>query len=129
MNFFLTILGLFIPKASAVTLDQIGSGPGISDMWSQIKDVFPMSSEGANLPDTLFGKINTTILGLIAGVGVAMLIYAGVKMMSGGGNEEGFNEAKKIATNVVIGLIAAMVADAVIVYAVTLLTAAAGGGA
>ncbi len=127
MLFLRTMFGALIPKAFAVTLDQVGSGPGISDMWSKIQEVFPFSSEGASLPGTVFDKVNEVILGLIAGVAVAMLTYAGVRMMSSGGGEEGYNQAKKIAINVAIGLIAAMLADVVIVYAVSLLTTVAGG--
>ena len=127
MGFILSILGWFIPSAHAVSLSQVGDGPGISDMWSQIQDLFPFSGEGADLPATIFDKVNEVVLGLIAGVAVAMLIYAGIRMMSTGGGEEGYTEAKKIAINVGIGLIAALVADVFILYAADLLTRMAGG--
>jgi hypothetical protein len=51
-------------------------------------------------------------------------IVAGLKMVQG--TEEGYGEGKKIIMYTTLGLVAAMCADAVIFYVVTLLQRAAG---
>lgn len=132
MTFLLSIFGLLIPRAFAASIDELGQGiwgsaPGIDAMWSSIRDLFPFTGEGADAPGTLLDTINTAVLAIIALVAVALVVYAGIRMIAGGGNEEGFTEAKKILKNVAIGLLCAMLADVVIMYIADFVTKAAGG--
>ncbi len=118
-------LGSLVPRAFARNLETLGSGsPGIDAMWGMIDAVFPHTNIGGNGLAFVLLRITDFILKTIGGLAVVMLIYAGIRMIAG--REEGLAEGKKIALYAVLGLIAAMCADAVVVYGRVLIQAAAG---
>lgn len=63
---------------------------------------------GSGLPSgdvrILAARVITVILGLLGIIAVSLIIYAGFKWMTAGGNEEGVETAKKTLTAAVIGL-------------------------
>ena len=121
-----SFIARFIPAASAATIEKLGSGsPGVDDMWSRIKSVFPHTDLGSGSVAFFTNYIQMFILGTIGAMAVVGYIMAGTKMVQG--TEEGFGEGKKIITYTSLGLIAAICADGVIYYAITLLQRAAGG--
>ena len=120
-------IGSLFPKAYAVTVDTIGRGaPGIDEMWANIRKVFPHTDLGKDGLAFIFLSIIHFILNTIGAVAVLAIIYAGIKMITGG--EEGLGEAKKILMYSAGGLIAAICSNAVIAYACVLIQQAAGGG-
>jgi len=64
----------------------------------------PNASAQGNLGDNIAQIINY-FLGMLGLVAVAMLIYAGVLMVTAAGDEEAIGKAKKIITYAVIGIV------------------------
>lgn len=115
MSFLLWSIGRFVPKAFARNIEQLGSGsPGIDAMWAEIVSLFPYTSAGEDGVALILLKIVDIILRSIGGLAIVMIIYAGIRVMTGG--DEGLGEAKKILMYSAIGLIAALCADAVVIY-------------
>jgi hypothetical protein len=124
MHLLSSLIGHIVPKVFARNIETLGSGtPGIDQMWDMITSVFPHTDIGSDGLAFVLLKITDFILKTIGGLAVVMLIYGGIKMITGG--EEGLGEGKKIIMYSLIGLIAAMVADAVVVYTQVIINAAA----
>jgi hypothetical protein len=73
---------------------------------------------------TLGQNITTIInfaLGLLGLVAVAFLIYAGVLMVTAGGNEEQVGKAKKIITYAVIGIVIILLSYTIVQFVTTAL--------
>jgi cytochrome bd-type quinol oxidase subunit 2 len=73
---------------------------------------------------TLGQNITTIInyfLGLLGLIAVAFLIYAGVLMVTAGGNEEQVKKAKKIITYSVIGIVIILLAFTIVQFVATAL--------
>lgn len=116
----------FIPTAYAQVLTSIGTAsPGVSGMWEAVCSTVPFCGVGRNAPLVLGLKIINFLLMMIGGTAVAVIIYAGIKLIISRGNDEGLTEAKKIAGYAAAGLILATVADAVVNYAIYLVNIAA----
>ncbi|MFA6038862.1 MAG: hypothetical protein WCV62_04995 [Candidatus Peribacteraceae bacterium] len=127
MASLIRLLSAFLPTAHAVELQEIGQGgPGIDRMWQMISSIFPFSFGAEMTPQAIFYSINVLILTTIASVAVVLLGYAAVRITTSGFDEQGIAQAKTIAKNVVIGLLAAMVADAVVYWVFELILAIAG---
>ncbi len=127
MSFFHFLSGLFIPAAYAMSIDNFGTAnAGVSSMWADICSTVPFCDIGNTAPTVLGLKIVNFILQMIGGVAVAVLIYAGIKMIISHGNDEGLSDAKKISLYAGLGLIFAMIADAVVQYGINIIEAAAG---
>lgn len=102
-------------SAYAANIEQLGSeDPSINAMWMIIKDSFPHTDIGNGGVAFIALKITDIILKTIGGLAVVMILWAGIRMITGG--EEGLGESKKILLYAVAGLIAAMCADAVVLY-------------
>ena len=120
------LFSLLAPVASAAGVDQIGTGaPGVDEMWNAIRATFPFTDIGGGGVTFVAMKIVAILLSTISAVGVLMIIYGGVKMIASG-SEEGFTEAKKLVMYTSAGLICAMLADAIVIYVITLLNQVAG---
>lgn len=117
---------LSVPVAHATTTlqDAFKNGDGLSSMWSQMAAWFPHTSSAGNLVEDLTGRIYTIFKETIGWVAAALLAYGGVRLSFGGVNEEGVSAWKSTMKNVLIGLIAAMVAEAFLMFLVTLFEAA-----
>ena len=72
------------------------------------------------LGQSITGIINY-FLGLLGLIAVAFLIYAGVLMVTAGGNEEQVAKAKKIITYAVIGLIIVILSFAIVQFVASVL--------
>ncbi len=121
LSFALFILRLVTPVAHAAGIEQIGSGaPGIDQMWSTIRSTFPFTDVGAGGVSFLALKVTAFILSMLSAIAALMLVYGGLKMITAG-SEEGFGEAKKILIYTAAGLVCAMLADAVVIYVISIL--------
>ena len=94
-------------------------------MWGMIRSVFPHTGLGAYGFNFVMLAIINFILNTISALAVVMLIYGGIKLTTG--SEDALGEAKKVVTYSILGLIAAMCADAIVLYAMYVIKAAAGG--
>jgi hypothetical protein len=69
-------------------------------------------------------KVIQTAMGLLGIVAVLIILYAGFKWMTAGGNEESVGEAKKILTAGIVGLIIIISAYAIASFVVSSLVTA-----
>ncbi len=76
----------------------------------------------------IIGRIIQAALGLVGVVLLGYIIYAGYLWMTGGGNEEKIEEAKKIIRNAVIGLVIILSAFAIAQFIISKLIGATSGG-
>ncbi len=126
MHFLHAIVGFLIPSAHAQIVSNIGNAnPGVAGMWQSVCNTVPFCGVGRGAPKLIYLKVTNVLLLLIGGIAVAVLIYAGIKLTISRGNDEGLTDAKKIATYAAAGLILAVIADAVVLYVITLTNAAA----
>ena len=126
MHTLLSFIGRFASVAHAQVLQNVGTAnPGVSSMWKTICATMPFCSIGTGAPALLFLKITGFLLVMIGGVAAAALIYAGIRIIMSRGQDEGMSEGKKIATYALLGLVLAIIADAVVLYAVQLVNIAA----
>lgn len=97
--------------------------PGVQGMWAQIRSsVFDESDlAGGNLVESFTNAVIFFVFPLIGGAAVLLLIYAGIKMISGQGKDESFTEAKTIIFYALAGVVLAVLAATIIGYAVTFL--------
>lgn len=105
------LLHSFIGTAHAAN---VGSGPGVSDMWDTICSTLPYCDLGTDAPGFFSQRIVNFLFPLIVGVAICAIIYAGIKMITGG--EEGFTEAKTIMVYALVGLILATLTGSVFVF-------------
>jgi len=100
----------FIETAHA----QVGSGPGVDAMWETICSTLPYCDLGTNAPAFFSQRIVNFIFPLIVGAAVCVVIYAGIKMITGG--EEGYTEAKTIIMYGLVGIVLATLTGSVFVF-------------
>jgi len=81
----------------------------INNAFAQRSDFFREGEQpGATAPGTLGSNITLLInyfLGLLGLIAVAFLIYAGVLMVTAGGNDEQVTKARKVIMYAVIGIV------------------------
>lgn len=106
----LQILLSFIETAHA----QVGSGPGVDEMWGTICSSLPYCDLGTEAPAFFSQRIVNFVFPLIVGAAVCGFIYAGIKMITGG--EEGFGEAKTIIMYTLGGLVISILTGSVFVF-------------
>lgn len=108
IRIFLLLIGFQIAHA------QVGSGPGVDEMWSTICSTLPYCDLGTDAPREFSQKIVNFLFPLIIAAAVCVIIYAGIKMIMGG--EEGFTEAKTIIEYAAIGLVLATLTGTIFVF-------------
>ncbi len=87
-------------EATTYSMDSIGSSLGLGN---------------GDLKQTVMNILNLA-LGLLALVAVVMIIIGGFTWLTAGGNEEKVDQAKKIISAAVIGLIIVLLAWAVVIF-------------
>ncbi len=104
-------------KMSAITASLNVFGVNAFAQGSAILD--PTNAPDATAPGTLDQNITQIInyfLGTLGLVAVAFLIYAGVLMVTAGGNDEQVSKAKKIITYAAIGIIIVLLSWAIVSF-------------
>ncbi len=147
MRFLFTFAGLTITKVHARVIEQLGGcnpqlqpgcqqatgaplggyAPGIGAMWGQLKQTFPHTDWGSRGLEFILAIITHLILRMIGGIAVLMIVYGGIRMIMTVYDENGHAEAKKIVVAACVGLILAIAADVIVLYAQYLTCLAAGG--
>ncbi len=100
-------LGLFslphpVAAQTAFTVEDLGTTLGLGS---------------ADLKDVVINVIKW-VLGILALVGVVMLIYAGVLWMTSAGNAEKIDRAKRIIVSALIGLVIVLISWAIVTYVI-----------
>lgn len=92
-SFLILVCGALAPlPAATVTADPLGIDYGAQ-----------AGLAGGDLRYTVASIINIA-LGLLGTIALVLIVYAGFKWMTAGGNEDAVSEAKKILSQAVIGL-------------------------
>lgn len=125
MKLLLSIIGIPTAYAASVLTGVGSADPGVAAMWSEICSVMPFCTVGTSAPLLVTLKLTGVILLFIGAAAVAMFIYAGIRIIISRGNEEGLGEAKKIAMYAALGIALAILADAIVYYAIGLVNLAA----
>lgn len=79
-------------------------------------------------PRLIIGRIIQIVLSFLAALAVILVIYAGFKWMTSGGDEGKIDEAKKTLRNAIIGLIIIMSSWAIVTFVLAQLSGLLGGG-
>jgi hypothetical protein len=114
----LAIILAFLPEsASAVGIATItASTPGSTAMWSYIGTYLPYFG-GGNVAPLIIGTIViNTVVSLIGGASVAIIIYSSIQMSLTGFSEESLTKGKKTITYAAMGLVFAILSEAIIIY-------------
>jgi len=93
-----------------------------SGLWDnpQGGSATPNAAAQGTLGDNIAQIINY-FLGMLGLVAVAMLIYAGVLMVTAQGNDEGIDKAKKIITYAVIGIVVIVLSFTIVQFVTSVL--------
>ena|SRR3990167_7626777 len=117
------LLSLLIGTAHAVRLENAGTwtvdgsiNAAVASMWVKICMTLPFCTVGANAPAFLAMKLIRFISSLILGVGVLVMIYAGIKVTLSEGSDESVTEAKKIGMWAASGIGLSILARVVVEY-------------
>jgi hypothetical protein len=123
MRFSAFLLGILLPgTASAEGLADIGNGYAAST-WAQACTILPYCGMGANGIVIITGIVINTILWLVGSAAVIVILYAAIRMITSAGNDETVRKAwKETILYAALGLIATVLADAIINYVFSLVT-------
>ena len=128
MTGLLSLIGLLTPRVSAAVIEQLGTGaPGIDNMWGQFKQIFPHTDLGSQGLAFVILMVTNIILRFIGGIAVLMIIYGGIRMIMTVYDENSHGEAKKIVLSACIGLVLTVLADAIVMYVISVVQLATGG--
>ncbi len=105
---------LFLFVGTAFAQGGLGEGPGVSEMWSIICSTLPFCDIGTDAPAFFAQRIVNFLFPLIVAAAVCAVIYAGIKMITGG--EDGYGEAKTIIWYTGIGLILAILTSTIFAF-------------
>lgn len=105
------LLPLLIGRAEAV---EVGSGPGVGEMWASICTTLPFCNLGTAAPAFFSQRIVSFLFPLIVAAAVCVLIYAGIRMITKG--EEGYTEAKTIFLYVALGIVLSLLTSAIVAF-------------
>lgn len=75
----------------------------------------PGSNQSENLID-FAGKLMGMLLKLVASIGIVVVIYGGIKMMTSQGNSTGVDKGKKAITEAIVGIILVFISYLIISF-------------
>lgn len=118
---FVAALGLaasaafFVPTAKAQDINDTLSGLNqsanqVNAFKEQAKD---NTGYGTDFLNTKVGQIVGLVLSFVGVVFLALMIYAGIRWMTAGGNESTISEAKSLILNAIIGIVVVFAAYAI----------------
>jgi len=120
--FFLAVLGIaasaafFVPAARAQDVSDTISGLNQSaNQVTAFKDqtTKPGGFFGSAFLNTKIGQVVGLVLSFVGVVFLILMIYAGIKWMTAGGNENVISEAKSLLINAIIGIVIVFAAYAI----------------
>jgi hypothetical protein len=124
MIYFHALIGFLVPLASARTLENAGSGnPAIQRMWIAICSILTCSlPSGDSLLVALVNALVSFLFPLISVVATCLIIYAGITIVISNGSEDKIGEAKKIIMYACVGVVLALMTDAILRFAASYLS-------
>ncbi len=117
------VIGMFVSRAFAETLDKAGAGAnGVDAMWASICSVMPCSVPTGNLVTYLSLRIINFIFPFISVVAVILIIYSGILIITSNGSEDKVSEGKKIIMYAGVGLVLSLLTTAILNFFVGWIT-------
>ena len=113
MKKIFTTISASLGLIALTTVNALAAGGGF---WNNPQTGAPPTSVSQ---DTIGGSITNLInyfIGILGLISVAFLIYAGVLMVTAGGDEEQVGKSKKIITFAVIGLVIIMLSWGIVSF-------------
>lgn len=104
---------LFAQQASAMGLSDIGAG-FMSGMWTDVCTILPYCGQGASGVAIVTGIMIKTVLWLIGSGAVLIILFAAVRIVASGGNDEMVSKGKKMILYAVLGLLFAVLASIIV---------------
>lgn len=106
------IAGYLIPVAHAQ--DKWGNNaPGVSEMWKMISESLFTQ---ANPVTAITTNVVAFLFPLIGAAAVILIIYAGIKMITGQGKDDTITQAKTIVLYALVGVILAILSSTIVLY-------------
>jgi len=110
---------MIIAPMFALSLVALPTQAQEADLWGEqegaIDDSIGLGSED---PRVIIARVINIALGFLGIVAVVIILLAGFKWMTGGGNEDKIEEAKKLLTAGVIGLVIILAAWGIATFVV-----------
>lgn len=108
---------LLIPSAHAQLAGVGSSNPAVANMWSTICSTVPFCALSANsAPGYFAGKVILIVQSLITAVAIIMIIYASIQLSAVSVDESRKDEAKKIITYALAGIVLTLISGTLINY-------------
>lgn len=123
MQLLSAIVGFLATRAHAADDIWGTENAGVRAMWQRIRGTVYDQSDlgGGNLVDSLSSAIRNFVFPMVGGAAVILIIYAGLKLVTGRGKDETLSEAKTITMYALLGVVLAVLATVVIGYVGTFL--------
>ena len=103
---------LLLETAQAASIQDIGGGPGISQMWGFLS---PLPHVGDNAILVITAIVINTVLWAIGSAAVLMILYGALRMITSGGNDEAVRKAwREIILYACLGLIFAVLSSIIV---------------
>lgn len=130
ITLFSLLIGLlFTPIASAMGLGDIGMGDKFSGsfkgMWDDVCTILPYCKKGDMGVGIVTGIIIKTVLWIIGSGAVLMILYAAVRIVASGGNDEMITKGKKVIFYAALGLLFAVAASVIVNFVFSFVTGVA----
>lgn len=111
------MFGTLVSTAHAASLDQWGqNGPGVAQMWQTIRNTLYTQQDPVT---ALSGAVTNFIFPLVGAGALIMVLYAGLRMITGEGKDESWTKAKEIILYALLGVVLAVLASVIIGYFAT----------
>ena len=112
------IVALFAGRAKAAGIEAVGGGsnPSINQMWNDATSMLPYRGLGGQGVQLVVGLIVNTVTWFIGVSAVIIILVAALYMVTGAGNEEKIGKGKKLILYAAVGLILAVLTNAIINY-------------
>lgn len=114
---FAILAFLFVPLLTLPAAAQTTANFGLDNVNEGLDGTLSNSD-----PRAIIGRIINVALGFLGVIAVAIILLGGFKWMTAGGNEEKIESAKKLLTAAIIGLVIILLAWAIVIFAIGVLS-------
>lgn len=124
MRFLLFLIGLTLPHATqAFGIQQTGGGPGIAGMWGKIAGSNTLPHVGDDIFIVSTSIIINAVRLTIGGAAIAVILYAAIRMITSGGNDQTVQDAwKKTIFFACLGLALTILSDEIMNFIINLVS-------
>lgn len=122
MKTFVVLIGFLFPAiAYADGLAQVGAGTA-NAVWAQVCTMLPYCGGGFDGVKVITTIVSNVILWMIGPAAVIIILYASIRLVTSGGNDETVRKSlKEIILYALLGLILAILADTIVKYVYNLI--------